>query len=108
MAKEWTKGFYQSKAWRLTRDGYYSFMCGKCERCEKELEQGTRMLSDVKPGKIVHHIIELTPDNINDPSVAYGYDNLELVCTDHHNKEHKAKAGQRYGFDKNGNIIFYK
>lgn len=104
MAKEWTNGFYLSKAWRKTRDAYYTLRRGQCERCMAECLAGIRRLEDVQPGIIVHHKKELTPDNINDPRIALSFDNLELLCEDHHNKQHKAKP-KRYSFDAAGNII---
>lgn len=104
MAKEWTGGFYVSKEWRRTRDAYYKLQCGRCERCMAEYIAGARSMEDVQAGIIVHHKKELTPKNINDPSVALSFDNLELLCEDHHNKQHKAKP-KRYTFDAKGNII---
>ena len=64
MAKEWTKGFYQSKEWRAVREAYYKAQCGNCERCMKEYKEGKRSLEDINPGVIVHHKIALTPDKI--------------------------------------------
>ena len=52
----------------------------------------------------IHHKKELTPENINDPAVALSFDNLELLCDEHHNRQHKAKA-KRYTFDAKGNLI---
>lgn len=104
MAKKWTNGFYVSKAWRKTRDAYFKSQRGQCERCMAEYIAGDRRLEDIQPGFIVHHKKELTPENINDPRVSLSFDNLELLCEDHHNKQHKAKP-KRYHFDKNGNII---
>lgn len=98
MAKEWTNGFYTSKEWRKTRDAYYRFQCGRCERCMAEVLAGARRVEDINPGIIVHHKKELTPENINDPAVALSFDNLELLCDEHHNRQHKAKA-KRYTFD---------
>lgn len=104
MAKEWTDGFYLSKAWRKTREAYFKYQCGRCERCMKEYEAGARTMEDIRPGIIVHHKKELTPENINDPSVALSFNNLELLCDEHHNRQHKAKP-KRYTFDSEGNII---
>lgn len=78
--KPWAEKFYNSKAWRDCRDGYIKSVHGLCERCLKE--------NKVVLGKIVHHKEYLTPENINDPSVALNWDKLELVCQDHHNAEH--------------------
>lgn len=88
MAKEWTNGFYTSKEWRKTRDAYYRFQCGRCERCMAEVLAGVRRVEDINPGIIVHHKKELTPENINDPAVALSFDNLELLCDEHHNRQH--------------------
>ncbi len=104
MAKEWTNGFYTSAAWRKTRDAFYTFRRGQCERCMREFLQGKRRMEDVQPGLIVHHKIELTPDNIHDPAIALSFKNLELLCQDHHNREHKAK-GRRVTYGKDGRVI---
>ena len=87
-----------------TRDAYYRFQCGRCERCMAEVLAGARRVEDINPGIIVHHKKELTPENINDPAVALSFDNLELLCDEHHNRQHKAKA-KRYTFDAKGNLI---
>ena len=92
MAKEWTNGFYTSKEWRKTRDAYYRIQCGMCERCMAEVLAGARRVEDINPGIIVHHKKELTPENINDPAVALSFDNLELLCDEHHNRQHKYKT----------------
>ena len=104
VAKEWTNGFYTSKQWRKTRDAYYRIQCGKCERCMAEVMNGVRRVEDIQSGMIVHHKKELTPENIHDPAVALSFDNLELLCEEHHNRHHKAKA-KRYTFDAKGNLI---
>lgn len=89
MAKEWTNGFYTSKEWRKTRDAYYRIQCGRCERCMTEVLAGVRRVEDINPGIIVHHKKELTPENINDPAVALSFDNLELLCDEHHNRQQR-------------------
>lgn len=104
MAKEWTNGFYLSKAWRKTRDAYYQYRRGVCERCEQELREGSRTLENMNPGIIVHHKKHLNKSNINDPAIALSFDNLELLCDMHHNRHHKAKSN-RYSFGRDGRII---
>lgn len=74
MAREFARKFYHSKAWRICRDGYYVSKFGICERCGRA-------------GVIVHHKIELTPANINDPSITLNWDYLELLCIECHNGE---------------------
>lgn len=96
MAKEFSKAFYNSKAWIDCRDGYIKSVYGLCERCER-------------PGYIVHHKKILTQENINDPNITLNWDSLEYLCLDCHNKEHhKNKEGLiRKGleFDKFGNLV---
>lgn len=57
------------------------------------------------PGEIVHHIIELTPENINDPSVSLNFDNLRLVCRRCHAEAHGARKGARYIVMDDGRVI---
>lgn len=104
MAKEYAKAFYNSEAWKKTRKAYYDSKGGMCERCQKEFEEGKRSLKEVNIGTIVHHKIWITPKNINDPNVTLSWDNLEVVCDEHHNSEHHGKP-KRYRFDRDGNII---
>jgi len=40
------------------------------------------------PAEIVHHKIELTPDNIDNPKITLGFDNLEAVCRECHSSIH--------------------
>ena len=65
MAKEFAKAFYNSKRWKDCRRAYIAKRIaidgGMCETCHEV------------PGYIVHHKIELTPDNINDPDIALGF-----------------------------------
>ena len=104
MAKEYAKDFYNSQAWKKTRKAYYIFRRGQCERCAKEFAAGKRRLEDIHAGAIVHHKEYITPENLNDPTIALSFDNLELLCDEHHNQEHKSKA-KRYSFDANGRVI---
>jgi 5-methylcytosine-specific restriction endonuclease McrA len=65
--REFAKAFYESPAWRRTREYILKRDAGLCVHCGE-------------PGVIVHHKIELTPRNIDDPAIALGEDNLETVC----------------------------
>lgn len=80
MAKEFSKGFYNSKAWKECRAAYIKSVFGLCERCGKL-------------GYIVHHKEKLTPQNINDPGVTLNWGKLEYVCLDCHNKD---EAGEHH------------
>lgn len=94
--KAWAEKFYKSKAWQKCRTAYVKEKFGICERCGK-------------PGKIVHHKIYLTPENINCPEITMNFNNLELVCKTCHNQEHIAVQARytREGldFDIDGNLI---
>ena len=95
MAKDFSRKFYKTKAWKRTREAYYKQSGGLCEIC---LSQGK-----IVPGEIVHHKVELTPNNINNPAVTLSFDNLQLVCRECHAKLHENR--RRYYIDDNGNCI---
>lgn len=91
MARDFAERFYASGAWKQARSAYRKKAGMMCERCL------------VAPGEIVHHKIELTPQNISDPRIALSEDNLELVCRDCHAAAHgKTK---RYRVDAFGRVI---
>ena len=93
--KEWAKSFYKSAAWKGCRAAYMSHVAGMCEIC---LAAGR-----YTPAEIVHHKVELTPDNITDPEIALGFDNLVAVCRECHAVEHGARA-RRYTIDELGRV----
>lgn len=94
MAREFAKKFYKSKAWKDIRSIVFREANGICQRCGE-------------PGEEVHHIIWLTPDNINDMDITLGLDNLILLCKDCHVNIHRPKVTTREGlmFDENGDLI---
>lgn len=61
---------------------------------------------------ICHHKEWLNKANYKNPLIAYGWDNLEALCMDCHNKEHFGDSGNNSKsviadglmFDRNGNI----
>lgn len=100
MAKEFAKGFYNSKAWKKCRTAYIAHRVaidgGMCETCHEV------------PGYIVHHKEELTPENINNPGVALNFNNLKYDCHVCHNKENKKEEIDglvKMDFDEEGNMI---
>lgn len=97
MAQEFARAFYNSRLWIRAREQYIKSVDGLCEDC---LAKGI-----YKPGKIVHHVINLTPENINNPEIALSFDNLRYVCKDCHEAEHSKPTQSRYVFDKSGNLI---
>lgn len=72
MAKEWSKPFYNSKAWKVCRESYIAYRImidgGLCEECKAEL------------GEMVHHTVTLTQDNIKDPDISLNHKLLRYVC----------------------------
>lgn len=96
LAKNFSKKLYNSAKWKkirnyiLTRDFYMCKICGE-PNCDT-----------------VHHIIELTPMNINDTNITLNPDNLITVCNQCHDEIHSRNHRQekaRYTFDADGNII---
>ena len=80
--------FYNSTAWKKTREAYKSSKQGLCERC---LAKGL-----INPCEEVHHKVRLTTENINDASISLNYSNLECLCTECHEKEHEDDARHRW------------
>lgn len=86
---------YHTQRWRKLRQAYYGSQYGICEWCEG-------------PGKIVDHIEPITKDNLNDPDITHGWDNLQLLCQSCHNKKTFQKENpirEGFGFDPEGNLI---
>lgn len=99
--KEYATAFYTSAAWEKCRKAYAKSVGGLCEVC---LSKGI-----YTPGKIVHHKIHITPENINDPNITLNWDNLCLVCVQCHNKIHEYdinpnKKRKRYEVDEFGRV----
>ena len=107
MSREFAKPFYDSTAWKKTRAYILARDRYKCTRCSNPAEE-------------VHHIIRLSPENIDDVNITLNPDNLISLCKDCHFAEHKAEkeAGQRkargsssgdcregYHFDENGMLV---
>ena len=99
MAQIFSKSFYSSKAWKQTRASKLASVNGLCERC---LEQNR-----IKPASDVHHMILLTPSNIQDPNITMNHEHLICLCKECHNIEHGNGGALRDGltFDENGNVV---
>lgn len=95
MSQDFSRKFYSSQAWNNCRTEYKKSVHGLCERC---LAKGI-----YKPAEIVHHIIELTPDNINNPEITMSFKNLRAVCRDCHAEEHGYNL-KRYRIMPDGSI----
>ena len=97
MAKNFSKSFYSSKQWKnirqvvLNRDFYICQICGKLN------------------SKTVHHIIEITPVNIDNPNITLNPDNLVTLCERCHRCVHgdyvHSQEEAKYSFDEDGNLV---
>lgn len=90
------KRFYKLQTWQDCRESYAKKAHYLCELC---LQEGRHT-----PGEIVHHIVPLTANNVNDPSISLSFDNLQLLCREHHAQVHK-KNILRYRVDELGRVI---
>lgn len=95
---EYAKSFYTGTKWRKLSKLYMSSINYVCERCGGVAE-------------ICHHKKYITPQNINNDDITLNWDNLEGLCMDCHNKEHKIKNKDYVNhpiFDSNGHMIGVK
>ena len=96
--RDFAKGFYNTEPWLSVRKAFIASRIGidggLCQECRDEL------------GYIVHHRIELTPQNINNPDICFSFANLEYVCLNCHNKIHGVCAPEeKIKFDEAGEPI---
>lgn len=100
MAKEYAKKFYKSRGWQGCRSSFIAERVRRdgamCQRCKE------------KPGYIVDHIEEISPDNINNPDITLNHDNLQYLCLECHNIKTFSKAKvtrDGLSFDANGDLV---
>ena len=86
--------FYGTKEWEAFRQYIITKRNGLCERCGGA-------------GWIVHHKEYISNININDMSIVYGEDNIELLCQECHNIEHHSNSttAEGYVFNAQGEIV---
>lgn len=89
--------FYQSPQWKKTKKQYKKLVDGLCERC---LAKGFLV-----PARVVHHKKHLNESNYTNPEIAYGFDNLEALCQDCHNKEHFGEKKEKRFVFVDGKLI---
>ena len=101
VAREFSKDIYNSQRWRKLAHAYAESQHYVCERC-----QNRSFVGSGKPARfIVHHKQYLTLENVNDDSVVYGWNNLELLCIYCHNAVHASGLDRECLFDDDGNPI---
>lgn len=94
--KDYAEKFYKSDKWKNCRKAFIATLKNKtCPRCNE------------RKGKIVHHKIEITPENIDDPLITLNFDNLEYICQKCHTQEHLRDKSTREDviFDEDGNLV---
>ena len=98
--KDFASSLYHSSEWESCRVAYMKRVGGLCERC--------RAQGRIVPAKIIHHKIHLTPANINDPTIALDFNNLEALCKQCHEEEHNfcgRKNSKRYFVNESGQVV---
>lgn len=98
------KAFYKSPEWRTARE--LALMRDKylCQDCKD------------KPAEVVHHIIHLSEDNVDNPEISLNQNNLISICSNCHSIRHKGEHARgrlshmddepyNYIFDANGMIV---
>jgi len=93
--KPWSEFFYKSKQWQHTREYVMKRDNYLCQDC---LAKGIQT-----PAEEVHHIIELTPENIDDQSISLNPDNLVSLCRECHRARHDHQQ-RRYEVDELGRV----
>lgn len=89
------KEFYGSPQWKQCRETYKKSVGGLCEEC---LKKGL-----ISPAEEVHHIIKLTNENCNDPSVSLNPKNLMALCKACHDEKHR-RVPRRVHIDECGRV----
>ncbi|QNO14933.1 AAA family ATPase [Alkalicella caledoniensis] len=94
MAKyEILQRFYASDEWQKFRLVIISERGLKCEHCGERVANARQLT--------LHHIIELTPENVNDAAIALNPNNVLVVHHDCHNKIHK-----RFGYQNKEKKVY--
>ncbi len=105
-----SRKFYESKAWKRVRLNVCISQACLCSHCGRACYVDG--LSEFIPKEkrligIVHHKEYINDSNVDDESITLNEDNLELLCIDCHNKEHKEEKITRKDlmFDENGQLV---
>lgn len=96
MAREFSKAFYASPAWRKVRKSFISH--------RQSIDGGQCQCGCGELGYIVDHIKEITPENINDTKITLSWSNLQYLSLECHNKKTFQKEPDRFYFDEQGYI----
>ena len=72
------EAFYHSRRWTRARKAAILASGGVCQRC------------GIRRARIVHHIVPLTEQNVDDPAISIALDNMLALCQPCHNVVHAA------------------
>ena len=102
MAKAFSKHIYESSRWKKCAGAFAKSKLYICERCGKLVRPNEKN----KLRYVIHHRQPLTPDNVNDDLLVYGWDNLQLLCYECHMIVHGMHRQSRaMEWDAEGNLI---
>ena len=87
------QSFYASDAWQAFRAMVIAERGMICQHCGQLIAQ----LYDLT----IHHIVELTPENVNDVMISLNPDNVLIVHHDCHNQIHK-----RFGYGRGTKQVY--
>lgn len=85
--------FYVSWKWRKFRKIRLAMAGGLCEECKAK--------GKVVPAEEVHHIVELTAQNVTDPRISLSVGNTTCLCAECHRKK---KIRKRWRCDPLGRV----
>lgn len=93
--KDFERKFYGRISWKNCRAFVWSRDRGLCVDC---LKAGRYTAAEE-----VHHIVELTPENVDQPEISLNPDNLVSLCRRCHRARH-SKNERRYTVDDFGRV----
>ena len=92
--------FYTSWAWRKCRKAFATSKGNLCERC---MQRGIIEAGSKDRPLEVHHKVPLTAENIKNPDIALGWNNLELLCKTCHDQE-RERTQKRWRVMPDGSV----
>ena len=106
-----TRKFYESKAWKRVRLNIclaQSCLCARCGRACYVDGLSSYVPKEKRLIGIVHHKEYINDENESNDLIILDENNLELLCIDCHNKEHKKVndiTRNDLMFDENGQLV---
>jgi len=97
------EAFYTSWIWRKCRKAFAESKGNLCERC---LRRGVIQPGSKDKPLEVHHKTPLTTENIKNPDIALGWNNLELLCKACHDQE-RERMQKRYRIGTDGRVSLW-